>query len=46
MGALMEQHAIIASRLDAQAANTRQLMLRDALRDHPAHVALDQPFLP
>jgi hypothetical protein len=42
----MEQLAIITSRLDAQAANTRQLMQRDALRDHLAPIAVDRPFLP
>jgi hypothetical protein len=36
MGALMEQLAAITSRLDAKAADTRQLMQRVALRDHLA----------
>jgi hypothetical protein len=42
----MEQMATITSRLDAQADDTRLLMQRDALRDHRAPVAVDQPFLP
>jgi hypothetical protein len=46
MDALMEHMAIIANRLDAQAADTRQLMQRDALRNHRAPIAVDQPFLP
>jgi hypothetical protein len=41
----MEQVAIIAIWLDAQAADTRQLMQRDALRDHHAPIVVDQPFL-
>jgi hypothetical protein len=42
----MEQLAIITSRLDTQAADTRQLMQRDALRNHHAPIVVDQPFLP
>jgi hypothetical protein len=45
MGAPMEQLATITSRLDAHVADTRQLMQRDALRDHPASIVADQPFL-
>jgi hypothetical protein len=44
MGAFMEHIAIITSRLDAQAVDTRQLMQRDALLDHHAPIAIDQPF--
>jgi hypothetical protein len=32
--------------LVAQADDTRQLMHRDALRNHHAPIAVDQPFLP
>jgi hypothetical protein len=46
MVALMGQLAIITSRLDAQAVDTRELMQRDALRNHPAPIAVDQPLLP
>jgi hypothetical protein len=46
MGTLMEKLAIITCRLDAQAADTRQLMERDALRDRLAPIAADQPFVP
>jgi hypothetical protein len=42
----MEQLATITSRLDAQAADTRQLMHRDALCDHLAPIVADQPFMP
>jgi hypothetical protein len=42
----MEHMAIISSRFDAHAAVTRHLMQRDALRDHPAPIDVDQPFLP
>jgi hypothetical protein len=42
----MEQPAIITSRLDAQSADTRQLMQRDALRNCHAPNPVDQPFLP
>jgi hypothetical protein len=46
MGALIEQLATITSRLDAQAADSRQLMQRDALRDHRAPIVVDQPLMP
>jgi hypothetical protein len=46
MGALMEHLAIITFLLDVKAADTRQLMQRDALRNHLAHIVVDQQFLP
>jgi hypothetical protein len=46
MGALMEHLAIITFRLDVKAAETRQLMQRDALRNNLAHIVVDQQFLP
>jgi hypothetical protein len=46
MDATMEEQAIITGRLDALAAHTRQLMQRDALRNHTVPIAVDQPFLP
>jgi hypothetical protein len=46
MDALMEQLAGIISRLEAQTADTRQPTHRDALRDHPTPIVVDQPFLP
>jgi hypothetical protein len=45
MGAVMEQMAIITSKLDVQAAHTHQLMQRDDLRDHHAPIVVDQPLL-
>jgi hypothetical protein len=46
MDALMEHMAIITSRLGAQAADTRHLMQRDALRNHHAPIAVDKQFMP
>jgi hypothetical protein len=42
----MSAMATITSRLDAHAAETRQLMQRDALHGHAAPIVVDQPFLP
>jgi hypothetical protein len=45
MAARIKQLPIITSRLDAHAADNRQLMQRDALRDHLAPIVVDQPLL-
>jgi hypothetical protein len=46
MDALMEQLAIITSRLDSHAGDTRQLMQHDALRNHLAPIVVDHYFMP
>jgi hypothetical protein len=46
MATHMEPLAVITCWLDAQLADTKQLIQRDALRDHPDPISVDPPFMP